>query len=303
MNADISTLQAHLNNDKNALAEIRRAATPDEALDVAARVAGELGLSITRQDIARAVAPPQGELSDAQLENVVGGKVLGWTGTDGDDTRAASNYYDNILDGGDGNDTLCGAQRNDTLSGGRGDDSLMGGGGDDYVSGGSGDDAISGGIGDDYLDGGEGDDSMAGGSGADTMEGGSGDDYMKGGSGSDVMDGGEGDDMLFGGHGNDTIDGGAGDDVLDGGAGDDVLTGGQGADTFAFTSNSGDDVVTDFTPGQDRLFFEGASSPDDLEVTRTDEGTVISFGSATVTLQGVEIESAEEVWKLTVNAG
>ena len=303
MNADISTLQAHLNSDENARTEIMRASTPDEALDIAARLAGELGLTITRQDIARAVTPPQGELSDSQLENVVGGKLVEWTGTDGNDKYAGSSYRSNNMDGGDGDDTLSGGQYNDVIKGGEGEDSLTGGGGDDVVSGGEGADIIKGGDGDDSLSGGEGDDNIKGDHGDDTMEGGGGRDFMRGGAGGDEMDGGDGNDMLFGEHGNDILNGGAGDDVLDGGSGSDTLTGGQGADTFAFTSHSGDDIVTDFNPEEDRLFFEGASSADDLQVTRTDEGTVISFGSTTVTLQGVEIESAEEAWELTVNAG
>ncbi len=47
---------------------------------------------------------------------------------------------------------------------------------------------------------------------------------------------------------------GAGDDVLIGGRGDDTLTGGPGADTFLWQlGDTGHDVVTDFTPGTDRL--------------------------------------------------
>ena len=50
------------------------------------------------------------------------------------------------------------------------------------------------------------------------------------------------------------LNGGGGDDVLIGGKGDDTLTGGPGADTFLWQlGDAGHDVVTDFTPGTDRL--------------------------------------------------
>ncbi|MDX2100950.1 MAG: hypothetical protein SF002_00270 [Alphaproteobacteria bacterium] len=59
-----------------------------------------------------------------------------------------------------------------------------------------------------------------------------------------------GNDMLSGGFGRDTITGGDGADTLQGGQGADTLTGGTGADSFIVGSW---DLVTDFTPGQDRI--------------------------------------------------
>lgn len=57
--------------------------------------------------------------------------------------------------------------------------------------------------------------------------------------------------------GNDILRGEAGSDILIGGAGNDTLTGGEGRDTFVFAinSNSGHDVITDFTKGVDKISF------------------------------------------------
>jgi len=88
------------------------------------------------------------------------------------------------------------------------------------------------------------------------------DGILDGGAGNDVLITGLGDDNLYGGDGADTLRGGAeedalyggkGNDLLAGDAGDDVLSGGGGKDTFQFRRGGGDDRVTDFTNGQDRL--------------------------------------------------
>lgn len=70
----------------------------------------------------------------------------------------------------------------------------------------------------------------------------------------DRLSGNDEDNRLAGAAGNDTLSGGAGDDLLAGGGGTDVLTGGAGADTFLFfTTNTGIDVLTDFTSGVDQV--------------------------------------------------
>ena len=60
--------------------------------------------------------------------------------------------------------------------------------------------------------------------------------------------------VVTGTRGRDTLVGGAGPDTIMGGQGRDVLTGDRGADTFVYSSllDAGD-VITDFTPGSDRL--------------------------------------------------
>jgi hypothetical protein len=85
------------------------------------------------------------------------------------------------------------------------------------------------------------------------ISGTSGDDFMDGRGGDDFLFGNGGNDHMLGGTGNDRLDGGKGNDILDGGPGDDILTGGDGRDTFVFAPGSGNDVVTDFVHGQDRL--------------------------------------------------
>src|SRR5262249_13413779 len=61
--------------------------------------------------------------------------------------------YNDMLDGGDGNDTLYGFSGNDTLRGGNGNDYLYGGTGSDTLTGGYGLDYLYGEAGDDRWDG------------------------------------------------------------------------------------------------------------------------------------------------------
>ena len=69
----------------------------------------------------------------------------------------------------------------------------------------------------------------------------------------DVLYGSLFDDILRSLEGNDTIDGGKGNDVLNGGLGNDTLTGGEGADLFEFTVGFGNDLITDFKLGVDKI--------------------------------------------------
>ena len=98
-------------------------------------------------------------------------------------------------------------------------------------------------------------DDLEGLAGNDRLTGLAGHDDLEGDSGNDQLFGGGGRDDLEGGSGNDRLNGGAGSDWLEGGFGDDLLTGGKGADVFEFGDDgeTGHDVITDFTQGQDRL--------------------------------------------------
>ena len=80
--------------------------------------------------------------------------------------------------------------------------------------------------------------------------------------------------------GDDTLNGGKGDDVLFGGAGNDTLTGGEGADQFVFlaNSNNGNDVITDFQAGVDKVVFADLVSLHDLQnAVWNDETHTLSF--------------------------
>lgn len=76
------------------------------------------------------------------------------------------NFGNNILNGGDGDDTLISEGYGNTLNGGEGNDILISGV-SNTLNGGSGDDDITGGAGKDILDGGEGADKLKGGEGYD----------------------------------------------------------------------------------------------------------------------------------------
>ena len=132
-----------------------------------------------------------------------------------------------------------------------------------------------------------GDDTLGGGSGNDTMNGDAGSDNLTGGNGKDTMDGGAGIDVLDGGNGNDTMNGGVGNDVL---------TGGNGPDLFVFNAGFGDDVITDFS-NNDRVQFDDELFPSPEAVLmasqQVGEDTVITAGTNTVTLVGVQLSSLQ----------
>ena len=109
------------------------------------------------------------------------------------------------------------------------------------------------GAGGDTLIGGNGKDSLVGGDGNDSLVGNNGKDTLDGGAGSDTLIGGNGKDSLVGGSGDDSLSGGRGKDTLDGGAGSDTLFGGNGKDIFVLRAESGEDTISDFDLGSDRL--------------------------------------------------
>ncbi|MEO1248865.1 MAG: calcium-binding protein [Pseudomonadota bacterium] len=95
----------------------------------------------------------------------------------------------------------------------------------------------------------------------DTITGNPWNEWLKGTGEADSLDALAGDDVVRGYGGDDTLVGGTGDDTLRGEAGDDQLTGGEGADVFRVRSGKwgqGDDTVTDFELGTDKLVFVAA---------------------------------------------
>ncbi|PZW59675.1 putative secreted protein (type I secretion substrate) [Pseudomonas sp. URMO17WK12:I6] len=174
------------------------------------------------------------------------------TGTSGDDVLIAGTG-NNIVNAGDGNDVLTAGSGNNEMHGGAGNDLLFSGPGNDWLDGGTGNDTAS------YAH------ATAGvtvdlslltaqntvGAGTDTLTG---IENLTGSNFNDSLTGNNNGNIINGGLGNDVLNGGGGDDFLIGGLGDNTLTGGSGADTFQWLKgNSGHDVITDFTPGTDKL--------------------------------------------------
>ena len=123
----------------------------------------------------------------------------------------------NITGVNDGNSNLLGTTNPDTLNGTAGEDRIKGNNGNDFLNG---------------LDG---------------------SDDLFGENGDDTLNGGNSIDNLFGGNGNDILNGGNGNDWLGGDKGDDVLTGGLGSDVFLFAKSGGNDIITDFANGSDKI--------------------------------------------------
>ncbi|GHG35055.1 CAP domain-containing protein [Paracoccus aerius] len=218
-----------------------------------------------------------------------GSIVTGTTGADDFRLSGASDFARGLT----GDDWMSGGAGRDTLEGGAGFDRLMGGTGDDLLRGGYGDDVLDGQGGDDRLEGAHGADLLRGGYGHDELAGHGGHDTLVGGGGDDQMTGGYGFDFLLGGGGNDELRGSAGRDTLEGGQGNDLLIGGSGPDTFMFRKGLGDDRISDYEAGIDRLLIDdallGRSVPkfyDDI-VRETDSGVVLDFGNGNrITIEG-----------------
>ena len=185
--------------------------------------------------------------------------------------------YENVI-GTDFDDVIFGNGQNNVLIGGDGDDSLHPFAGADFVDGGDGVDTLllngfaKGSLVDVasgsavFLDGTGGTNtfvnienvngsSVAG----DVILGDAGANVLNGLGGNDALSGGGGDDTLIGG---DNVDRARADaqgdnaDVLRGGEGADRLTGGQGADGFVYADGEGGDTITDFSIAEDRFLLD-----------------------------------------------
>ncbi|WP_415763350.1 retention module-containing protein [Pseudomonas sp. CP4] len=174
------------------------------------------------------------------------------TGTAGDDVLVAGSG-NNVINAGDGNDVLTAGSGNNEMHGGAGNDLLYTGAGNDLLDGGTGSDTAS------YAHATAAVTVNLGllgaqntlGAGTDTLTG---IENLLGSNFNDSLTGDGNNNVINGGLGNDFLNGGAGDDLLIGGMGNNTLTGGAGADTFQWLKgNSGHDLITDFTPGTDKL--------------------------------------------------
>lgn len=216
-------------------------------------------------------------------------------GTAGSDRLVGSNTFD-IIDGGAGNDTIDGGSGNDKMKGGSGEDTFLGGVGADAMDGGIGTDIVDYSASEAgikvYLSTGNGYGGQAEGDSFVSIEDVFGSHYQ------DLLIGNGGNNTLNGSAGNDRIIGGAGNDTIVGGHGVDQLTGGLDADTFAFRASwsggmSGQDVITDFTLGQDKLQFIGNTVDDlgDLTFSQVGADTLMTYGSRgdSITLLNVDM--------------
>jgi VCBS repeat-containing protein len=114
------------------------------------------------------------------------------------------------------------------------------------------------------------------------------DTTVYGGNGADTIFGGDGADVLHGENGIDILNGGNGIDLLFGGQDNDRLTGGAGSDTFVFQKSGGDDTITDFQIGIDRVRLDDGltvKSVSTLDVDHTGAlDAVLQLSSGSVTL-------------------
>lgn len=145
------------------------------------------------------------------------------------------------------------------------------------------------------LAGAGGDDTMRGLGGDDTLLGQGGDDRLIGGGGADMLRGGAGADLLNGGGGADVLIGGAGADRIDGKRGDDEMKGGGGADVFVFRPGDGDDVITGFRFGADRIeFTRGVSGFGALTITQSGDDVLIDYGRGSILIEGRNAAAFDE---------
>jgi Ca2+-binding RTX toxin-like protein len=179
-----------------------------------------------------------------------------------------------VIDAGDGNDTVYASFGGDRIDGGAGNDELWGLAGADIIEGGAGNDQLNGdGIkqpdtnlttdpslhGGDFLDGGLGNDTILGWGGSDALYGGEGNDYLYGDAYTEgfLLGMYHGEDYLDGEGGNDVLVGGGKDDTLYGGDGDDVLLGDGGESALAAEFHGND--YLDGEGGDDHLIGSGGN--------------------------------------------
>jgi Ca2+-binding RTX toxin-like protein len=248
---------------------------------------------------------PSGGFISGVLVNLVDGE-----GTFGDaegDTyvgveNVRGSAYTDWLGGNDGANVISGLDGNDVIGGGGGADTLDGGNGIDWLVYGEGEAAVSVDLAANTASGGDaaGDqvfnfENLIGTQLNDTLLGSGADNQIDGQAGSDVINGRGGNDTLGGFTvGADTLIGEAGNDDLTGGLDNDMLIGGAGLDTFRFDAfdfngEHGNDVIMDFSVGQDTLHFDGVSGLSELNFTQAGAHTVITYDwfDGSITLVGV----------------
>jgi hemolysin type calcium-binding protein len=263
----------------------------DRLLGGVAGSAFDGGVGTDEVDYTNATQLESANLSTGQVIHQGGGTdtlagIENLTGSPGDD-RIVGNGSDNVIDGGDGIDTIdfsASASGMTVLLGagkalGEGTDGLtsienvIGSPFDDHIVGSGSANLLDGGPSDDKIDGGGGDDTLTGGEGSDTVSFQSATEGVtvflkKGtaeGAGADTLDGFENvvgtlkaDEIHGDGAGN-RIDGRRGPDRVSGGGGEDIILGGDGNDVL-FGQRGNDLLLGD--SGKDRL--DGGNDSDDV---------------------------------------
>ncbi|MBQ6005783.1 MAG: hypothetical protein IJL14_06015 [Selenomonadaceae bacterium] len=87
-------------------------------------------------------------------------------------------------------------------------------------------------------------------------------------------------DYIDGRGGNDPIDARGGNDTILGGTGNDTLTGGEGTDSFVYASGDGNDVITDYTEGEDTIQISGGVA----KVSTSGNDVILTVGNGKITI-------------------
>jgi len=210
----------------------------------------------------------------------------------------ASQYHGrDVLDGGQGNDTIYGNGNDDVIIGGDGADTLYGDqafsegrniehDGADTIFAGQGEDIVYGGNNNDTIFGGDDDDIIIGDEDGMYVDDSTGQqDTLYGEGGDDQIFGDIGRDVLYGGEGNDTLHGDLAnyqqgeDDTLYGGTGDDLLKGDGGDDTYVFRAGDGQDTIFDIV-GSSVVILPGDAIVVATGVVRYGNGDTLTFDAS-----------------------
>jgi Ca2+-binding RTX toxin-like protein len=93
--------------------------------------------------------------------------------------------------------------------------------------------------------------------------------------------------LVIGADGMDALVGGPDDDYLFAGRGSQIMTGGAGADRFVVGAGT-EAIITDFTPGEDRVEIVGEWTIRDVQFWSHDAGTLLQVGDVRIGLVGIQ---------------
>jgi Ca2+-binding RTX toxin-like protein len=136
----------------------------------------------------------------------------------------------------------------------------------------------------------------------ETIQGGAGDDLIDLTStdysiAAVTINGGTGNDILWSNVGNDTLQGGDGNDTLFGGAGNNTLNGGAGADLFQYAKGgTAHDTIEDFQIGTDKIELFGAASTAEVTAVLNNTHVTLSWGNQTIDLLGITSTTGFAEW-------